>query len=296
MSKYDSLFVEDGLSLERLRTLCLVDDAGSLSKAADRQPSRLGLYSRQLKELEKFFGAPLTRRVGQVLQLTDAGQKLAALARGKLEELATFRQTCKELPHDIAIGAPNSIVAWVLMPRLGELRQAIGGAHLTVWTMRMDEIISRIESNQLNVGIVRRGAAFHGLSSCPLFTVRYALFVPETLAKGMTADNLKNRLKDMPLATSMGGRFRLDLENAATKAKWTLNIVLSCSSFTHAAQALASGTVAAVLPALMQQELLPGNCSVFSLPFLRGYEQKMRLVWRTEGIGLTALGRLLRHG
>jgi len=83
------LLSESGLSLERLAGFLAVADAGSIAGVAPGDPSRPPLLSRQIKDLEAFFGAKLTRRVGRGLELTDAGREKI---RQVLPLVKSFRQ------------------------------------------------------------------------------------------------------------------------------------------------------------------------------------------------------------
>ena len=65
MDKYSALFSKGGLSLDRLRNFVLISEAGGLSRAAGRDPTRMSLFSKQIKELESFFGTSLTIRQGR---------------------------------------------------------------------------------------------------------------------------------------------------------------------------------------------------------------------------------------
>ena len=58
---FEHLFAERGLSLDRLKTLIEVAKAGSIAAAARGDSARQSLYSRQIKELEEFFGVELAR-------------------------------------------------------------------------------------------------------------------------------------------------------------------------------------------------------------------------------------------
>src|SRR4051812_34245967 len=101
MDKFAPLFAKGGLSLDRLRTLCLVAEAGSLTAAAERDTSRVSLFSRQLRELESFFGTPLARRLGKRIALTDAGQALANLARRHFIEMTDFTRQSAGKPLEV---------------------------------------------------------------------------------------------------------------------------------------------------------------------------------------------------
>ena len=117
MDKYETLFNRGGLSLDRLRNFVLIADAGGLSLAAERDPTRMSLFSKQIKELETFFGVALTRRQGRTLLFTEAGNQLAQLARGYLSGLEDFQQACQGVPQTLSIASGNSVLEWLLLPK-----------------------------------------------------------------------------------------------------------------------------------------------------------------------------------
>src|SRR5476651_2050856 len=79
MDMFDQMLSKGGLSLDRLNNFCRIAEAGGITKAAGGDPGKQSLYSRQIKELETFFGLELKVRQGKGIALTDAGQRLAGL-------------------------------------------------------------------------------------------------------------------------------------------------------------------------------------------------------------------------
>src|SRR5471030_1007853 len=102
---YEFLLSERGLSLDRLNNFCRIAEAGGITKAAGGDPGKQSLYSRQIKELETFFGVELKVRRGKGIVLTDAGQHLARLARAHLIRMADFQRTARNMPKRISIGS-----------------------------------------------------------------------------------------------------------------------------------------------------------------------------------------------
>lgn len=100
-----------------------------------------------------------------------------------------------------------------------------------------------------------------------------------SVVRGLCEDNLKTALATRPLATSIGGHFREQLTTAAAKAGWTLQIELSCTSFTQAARVVEAGAMAAALPSLAAGSFPPGTVVEFSLPFLKSYAQTIGIAW-----------------
>ena len=108
---FEHLFAERGLSLDRLKTLIEVAKAGSIAAAARGDSARQSLYSRQIKELEEFFGVELASRRGKVLALTGAGWELVRLASESLCLLDDFKSRSRNLPYRFTIGAGDSLHA-----------------------------------------------------------------------------------------------------------------------------------------------------------------------------------------
>src|ERR1700677_1193840 len=123
MDMFAQMLSKGGLSLDRLNNFCRIAEAGGITKAAEGDPGKQSLYSRQIKELETFFGVELKMRRGKGIVLTDAGQQLARLARAHLIGLVDFRRTAQNMPRRISIGSGNSVIEWVLTPRMGALSE-----------------------------------------------------------------------------------------------------------------------------------------------------------------------------
>src|SRR5512136_216027 len=95
---FAELLSESGLSRDRLQSFCLVAEAGGVTKAAKGDPARQSLFSRQVKELEEFFGVELVRRKGRGVALTASGERLHLLAREQLLALSDFKKAATGQP------------------------------------------------------------------------------------------------------------------------------------------------------------------------------------------------------
>lgn len=279
MDNFASLLSCGGLSYDRLINFCRIVEAGGLTKAAGGDLGKQSLYSRQVRELEEFFGVKLKRRQGKGIAITEAGHRLAQLARAHLLGLDEFKREALNMPRRLTIAAGNSILEWVLLPKLGALRAALPGTTLEFFNERTKGIVAKLVDMTLDIGLVRENSVVPPLKSRRLFATGYSLFIPRSLAQKVTADNLKARLKEIPLATSVGGQFRESLEAAAAKANWPLNIAVSCSSFTQAARAVHAGECGAVLPDVSADDLDEARVQRLALPFLRGQARSIGLVW-----------------
>jgi len=272
-----NLLSQGGLSFERLHSFCLVAQAGGVTKAAQGDPTRQSLYSRQVKELEEFFGAELMRRRGRGIALTAAGERLNAVARDCFAALGDFKSECKDLPIEIVVGAGESVIQWLLMPRLDDLRKRIPNARLKFLNLPTSEAVKRLADGAIDFAVVRKDAIASPLQSQSLGTMGYSLFIPAGLQSSGRKDGLK-LLDGLPLATLEGeGTFRSALFQAGKKAGVKLNIQVECSSFPLAARAVAKGNVAAILPAIASADLPATTAVQVPVTFLKSFDREMAL-------------------
>ena len=215
MNKYESLLNRGGLSLDRLRNFALIAQAGGLSRAAGGDATRMSLFSKQVKELEGFFGVALTRRQGRIVKLTEAGDRLAQLAQAQLSGLADFQQTCQGLPQTISLGSGNSSVEWLVMPQMAKLRQILPNTRFEFYDGRTEDLVRQLTDMSLDLALVREDAVARPLKSKRLMMLTFSLFLPKRLAATIREDNLKAAMGELPLATSVGGQFREQLTAAA---------------------------------------------------------------------------------
>jgi LysR family cyn operon transcriptional activator len=246
VNEYLDFLKNSGVSLERLATLCRVVDQGGISKAAGGDVSKISLYSKQIKDLERALGVELTDRVGRLAVPSPAARRLAAIVRDHFKALTSFAAEAKALPTTVTLGASNSLLEWVVLPRMPALKRALRErTTLRLLTYRSRDLVEALLDRQCDVGLVRSTAVGRGLKTRPLMQFGYALFVPEALGRGKDAAEI---LKTVPLATAVGGEFRQQLEAAASHRRIDLNIALECPSFAMAARAVQGGAYAAILP------------------------------------------------
>src|SRR5947209_6552321 len=115
--------------------------AGGITAAAREDSNRQSQYSRQLKELEKHFGVELLKRGQGPAELTDAGQRLYEIIGHTLSALEEFRLICAGQPVELTIGAGDSLIQWLLLPRLTGLAAAHPRLAVTFQNLKTDEII-----------------------------------------------------------------------------------------------------------------------------------------------------------
>lgn len=255
--------------------------AGSLTRAAGGDPTKQSLFSRQIKELEEFFGVELIRRTGRGVALTAAGDCLCRLAREHLTALTDFKKECLQRPVELSIGSGDSFIQWLLLPRLKAITESLPNVNLRFLNLPTMEIIKLLDEGRIDLSLVRKSAVGRSLKSVSLGTLKFSLFAPAELVRSKAAGSNQNRVLDgLPLATLEGdGSFRQELAVAARKQKAKLNVQLECSSFPLVARALKVGKLAAVLPSIAASELTDAGVVEMSLTSLNHLNREMCLAW-----------------
>ena len=276
---FDALFSERGLSLDRLKVLIEVRDAGSIAQAAPGDPVRQSQYSRQLRELSEFFGCEVTQRRGKLLKLTSQGERLAELARDQLRSLEDFRSECRQQSVAFTVGAGDSLIQWLVIPRLGRIMDEFPGAHFATTNLRTNEIVQQLTDCRIDFGIIRKSAIPPGLKSVSLGKVSYVALVPDALARQKKL-TLRAALAELPLATqTTDGQFSSGLREIAKSLDVRLVPALSCQSFPQTVAALKSGRFWSVVPEIAAHELPAAGVQRISDPVLRQLDREAMLAW-----------------
>src|SRR5215468_1563296 len=160
---FENLFAQSGLSLERLKTFREIVAAGGITAAAGNDSNRQSQFSRQLKELKHYFGAELLKRGRGPAELTDAGQRLYEIIGHTLSALEEFRLTCAGQPLELTVGAGESLIQWLLLPRLAGLSAAHPRLTLSFRNLKTDQIIRDLLDGALDFGVVSRFKPHRGL-------------------------------------------------------------------------------------------------------------------------------------
>ncbi len=244
---YQSILSQSGFSMERLGNFCSVADAGSIVGAAKGDTVRQSLISRQIRELESFFGVELIRRRGRGLELTDAGRELAAVGRENFKGLADYAARCRGAAWTVRMVASNSVATWLLLPRLKSLEKTNANVRYEIHHEQTREIVTATREGIYDIAFVRKDALGAGLRHATLGEIGHSLLVPKALLRAKPQD-IATVLGTVPMALPVGGKMRETIEKMAEKAKVRMNVAVGCSSYLQAAQVLQSGMCAAVLP------------------------------------------------
>ena len=272
---HEELFSRGGLSLERLKTLCEVADRGGISKAADGDPVRQSQFSRQLRELEIFFDIELTRRRGRNAELTPAGRELAALSREILDSLAGFSSEHRGEMASMRLGTGDSLLQWLVLPRLSRLRAAIPDTVFSFRNLRGEEVITQLQESQIDFGIVAESAIPDGIKTARLGVMRYRLFVCHHPGIKSTKLRWQDVMKRPYVGLEGEGRQMRAIRAVAERHGLPLRPSVLCSSLPNVAMVLGQHDGFAILPEAAHR---PGLVAV-EAPFLPKLARTIFLAW-----------------
>jgi DNA-binding transcriptional LysR family regulator len=239
-----------GLSIERLQTLCLVAEKGGITKAAQSNPNRQSLFSRQIKELETALGVVLINRGQTPRCLTAEGERLERAAREFLRQLCDLSSSASDRRIEITVGAGESVIQWLLIPRLKALfsTQEIC---LTFRNLPSRGIVDQLLSQRLDLGVVRKSALRGSLASRGLGTL------------GMKAAVSKRQLSSMAKKKSLSwkeiiahpwvilegdGDFRSAVLEQAEAQGLQPDVAAQCTSYGQVIDALRTAPLIGFLP------------------------------------------------
>lgn len=273
------LLQKRGLSLERLDSFCKIVLAGGLSQAADGHAGRVAQLSRQVRDLEEFFGVELLLRTGRGMVPTESGEELFRIIRHDLRLLDDFRVKCAGQPGVIRITAGNSVIHWCLGTALGALGARLPDFQFDVRALRTFERVPAVRNHECDFAIVRREALTPQLKGKPLLTMHYRLFVRRDLLVKAGTKDANKLLEKLPLALPPEGDFRLALDRAADRHQVRPKVVLHVTSFTMAARAAHTGHYAAILPHIAARDFEDKDFAILPVPLLGTYAQHLHLAW-----------------
>ncbi|BCQ24945.1 LysR family transcriptional regulator [Caballeronia sp. NK8] len=139
-----------------LRSFVAGMDLGSFAKAADRVGRSTSAVSAQLRKLEEQAGAPLFRKAGRGLALTDAGEVMLGYARRlvELNDEAAVAIRGVDLEGWIRLGLQEDFGEVVLPDVLGRFARAHPKVRIEARVARNTELLERIDSGQLDLALV----------------------------------------------------------------------------------------------------------------------------------------------
>lgn len=152
--------IEDprSISTAQLRAFTAIVDEGSYGRAAIALDITQSSISSRMKSLQAQVGAPLFRRAGRGVELTEAGERLLPFARGLLADtLAAFAATAqgRELTGQVHLGvASNALADATIAPLVRALRAAHRELEVLVTASSSGQLLRKVLDGSLHAAFV----------------------------------------------------------------------------------------------------------------------------------------------
>lgn len=145
------------LTLDQLRVLVAVEEAGSFSAAGRRLRRVQSAISHSVQGLEEAQGVQLFDRSTRTPRLTEAGRVLAAQARQVLRQSDVFERTAKAIATGLEPELPISIDSFVPTPpvirSLAGLQAQYPDLTVTLYTEGMGTTERRVRDGSATLGL-----------------------------------------------------------------------------------------------------------------------------------------------
>ncbi len=161
-------------TLTQLEYAIAVHRYGHFAKAADSCHVTQPTLSMQLHKLEETLGVVLFDRSKKPILLTAAGEKLlpqmqVLLFEAKRMTEMIHTETTGELTGRLKLGVIPTIAPYVLPQILQNIEKAFPDLELVISELQTEKIVSQLEADQLDVGLLAIPLGINNLQERPLF-------------------------------------------------------------------------------------------------------------------------------
>lgn len=246
MAMYEKLFEKTGISLERLHSFCLVAEQGGFNKAAGKHPYRQAQFSKQVADLEKYFGFSLFFRKGRTITLSPNGKSLYQTASNYLAELERLLTKTELQSIPLTISAGESVISYVIPSLLDEAIQKMSRS-ITLIDRTSPESLEDILNYKSDLAIVGRNVKDKRVVCVRLLKSNTVLITPKEHSKKFyTGDNIKLLSENPTVLLSGKGSYRQTILTAF--GRHNPKLVLEAPSFAAVKTYVAAGMGVSYIP------------------------------------------------
>ena len=268
-------------SLERLRRLIEVLEAGNISKASGSNVTTAALISRQITELETFFEVPLREKHGKSVKLSKEGEELAIMTRRFLSSLEDFQDKLDGIAPKIIVGAGQTFLTSIILPCFEEIRDSAENSKVELVNMTSSSLIDALDAGSVDLALVSERRVKKGYQKKVLGIAEYKLYTPVEWVRQINEIGPINAIQQLPYAGITGtGERRTFVDTKLCSAEKPPNYELEVSSHNELAGAVKSGCFCALLPTFLGRELDPKKVASFTIPKLKGIQSNLCIVWK----------------
>lgn len=282
-----------GLSLDRLETLSQIVSQGSIAQAAGGNPNRQSQFSRQVTELEEWFGISLLDRTSVPNKPTSAAFRISREVEAFMSNLDSVRENASGGRRVVVFGAGERMIRSYLVPWAAKIREP--NMRWVFRNLTSVGVRGELLAKRIDFGILRKDHCPAGLTSVGMKPIPICLLLPADGKKTMRKLQWKD-LSDLPLVMLEGdGTFNRFLMEKASGFSVEIDVMTECSSWTQVIDAMNGFNVGGFLPKDMEKQF-PTGFSAVQLAGLEEYADEYVIAWsRAEADKRPEIGRLARH-
>lgn len=170
------------ITLRQLRAFVAIAEYKSFTKAADELHLTQSSLSGIIKELEKNLGVQLFDRTTRQLHLSGAGERLLPYAFRVLGELRLLGNELDDLKDfdqgKVRLAVSQQLAASAMPGLIHQFRQAHPNIQVTLLDCSIEEVISRVQSLEADIGIGPERVLTQDVAASALFSADFCLVVP----------------------------------------------------------------------------------------------------------------------
>lgn len=282
MEIWKKAFIEEGFSLDRLRRLIEVENAGYIAKAAAGDRILANQISRQISELEDFFGKTLRKKEGKLAKLNDRGSELAAITGTFFKRLEEFQNKLDGGKAILVLGAGQAYIENFLIPGLPVIQKSLPDLKIKLRNLTTHQIRNGLESGDLDLGILSsRTKLKPKFKTSKLFSFGYQLFVPRSWEDKVNKKNPIDSIFSLPFAVLEGsGELSSQINHYAQKKGKLIEPEIECSSLAQIATAIRTGVCCGILPSYMKDSRIDAKAKSYDLEKLKTLRRTILIAWK----------------
>ncbi len=146
------------MNIENLKTFCLVVDEGSISQAARLSFISQPAVTRQIRQLESFYGTLLFDRTEGKLIVTQTGKMLYPFAKAIISDFNRSKevilQATGKYNSNISIGASLTIGEFLLPNVLGRFKKLMPDINVTLTIKNTPTVLDDLDNDVVDIGLV----------------------------------------------------------------------------------------------------------------------------------------------
>src|SRR5581483_1897654 len=224
------------MDLRQLEMAIAVADNASFTRASQQLYVAQSAISRKIKMLEEELGEPIFKRVNKRIYVTPAGETLLRYARRIFLDMRNAKLEISEIAHlergQLRVGAGMLACTYIVPPVLEKFKARHPRIDLEVITAPTDTLLSKLNDNQIELGVLTLPIKHADLQVVPLITEEMVVVTsPKHPVLSQKSKMDAEELQDYPLILfPKGARTRNVLEEFFHEVDITPRIVMEAEN------------------------------------------------------------------